>query len=127
VQAINIHNPQTCLGSIGMKLERQLPPVEIRAGGVVLPFNVYVFSDQGRPILVFHSIIADRPPGAHDAPVMESSMSGRWAAVASGMRNRGQRLLEAAVWGTENVADASATLQRFLEQSIEFPSRSTQP
>jgi hypothetical protein len=35
--------------------------------------------------------------------------------------------LEAAVWGTENVADASATLQRFLEQSIEFPSRSTQP
>jgi hypothetical protein len=58
---------------------------------------------------------------------MESSMSGRWAAVASGMRNRGQRLLEAAVWGTENVADASATLQRFLEQSIEFPSRSTQP
>ena len=127
VQAINIHNPQTCLGSIGMKLERQLPPVDIRAGGMVLPFNVYVFSDQGRPILVFHSIIADHPAGSHDAPVMESSMSGRWAAVASGMRNRGQRLLEAAVWGTENVADASATLQRFLEQSIEFPSGATKP
>ncbi len=127
VQAINIHNPQTCLGSIGMKLERQLAPVEIRASGVALPFNVYVFSDQGRPVLVFHSIIADRPAGSHDSPVMDSSMSGRWAAVASGMRNRGQRLLEAAVWGTENVAVASATLQKFLEQSIEFPSRSTQP
>ena len=127
VQAINIHNPETCLGSIGMTLVRQLPALEIRAGGMVLPFNVYLFTDQGRSILVFHSIIADRPQASHDAPMMESSMSGRWASVASGMRNRGQRLLEAAVWGTENVAEASATLQRFLEQSIDFPSPARQP
>jgi exosortase len=132
LQAINIHNPQTCLGSIGMELVRQLPLVEIRARGMVLPFNVYVFTDQGRPVLVFHSIIADRQQGSHDAPTMESSsgntsMSGRWDSVASGMRNRGQRLLEAAVWGTDNVFEASASLQRFLEQAIEAGDPSPKP
>ena len=124
VQAINIHNPQTCLGSIGLNLVRQLPPVEIRAGGMVLPFNVYVFEDQGRPLLVYHSIIADRLQESHDAPTMElasgdTTLGGRWKSVAQGTRNRGQRLLEAAVWGTDNVVEASSALQRFLEQAIE--------
>ena len=124
MQAINIHNPQTCLGSIGLNLVRQLPPVEIRAGGMVLPFNVYVFEDQGRPLLVYHSIIADRLQESHDAPTMElasgdTTLGGRWKSVAQGTRNRGQRLLEAAVWGTDNVVEASSALQRFLEQAIE--------
>lgn len=122
VQAIDIHNPRTCLGSIGLDLVRQLPPVEIRAAGATLPFNVYLFSDQGRPILVFHSIIADRPLGSHDRAMDAlsggSSLSKRWAAVAGGSRNSGQRLLEAAVWGTENVPEATDTLRRFLEQSV---------
>ena len=132
VQAIDIHNPQTCLGSIGMELERQLPPVNIRAGGLVFPFNVYIFTDNGGPILVFHSIIADRQQGSYDAPMMESgpghtSLGGRWMSVANGMRNQGQRLLEAAVWGTDNVAEASAALQRFLDQAIESSAPSPKP
>jgi len=121
VQAINIHNPQVCLGSMGLDLVRQLPPLEIRANGIAFPFNVYLFSDRGRPILVFHSIIADRPLESHDAPMMESganSLQGRWNSVVSGTRNRGQRLLEAAVWGTDNVAEASASLQQHLEKSL---------
>ena len=131
-QAINIHNPETCLGSIGMKMVRQLEPLEIRAKGIILPFNVYLFSDRGRPILVFHSIIADRQPNSHNAPMLESetgisSSEGRWAAVASGVRNRGQRLLEAAVWGTDHVAEASVVLQRYLEQSLEVGTPAVQP
>ena len=122
VQAINIHNPQVCLGSMGLELVRQLPPLEIRAKGISFPFNAYLFSDHGRPILVFHSIIADRQRESHDAPMMESgnnSLQGRWASVVSGTRNRGQRLLEAAVWGTDNVDEASASLQQYLEKSLE--------
>lgn len=123
LQAINIHNPRTCLGSIGMDLVRQLPAIEIQAAGMALPFNVYLFSDRGRPILVFHSIIADHRRESHDRRMRGSvsentSLNGRWASVASGVRNRGQRLLEAAVWGTDNVADASAGLRRFLDQAI---------
>jgi hypothetical protein len=115
-----------------MELVRQLPPIKIRAGGMVLPFNVYIFSDSGRPLLVFHSIIADRQRESHDAPMMETgsgntSLGGRWASVASGMRNQGQRLLEAAVWGTDNVDEASAALQRFLEQAIESSAPSPKP
>jgi len=130
VQAINIHNPQVCLGSIGMKWVRQLPPLAIRAKGVNLPFNVYLFSDQGRPVLVFHSIIADRPSETDDSPMMESvgnSLGGRWQSVASGTRNRGQRLLEAAVWGTDNVAEASVSLQQYLEKSLQAATPASRP
>lgn len=130
VQAINIHNPRVCLGSIGMDLVRQLPPLEIRANGIVFPFNVYLFSDRGRPILVFHSIIADRLMKSDDAPMMETgsnSLQGRWTSVVRGTRNRGQRLLEAAVWGTDNVAEASASLQQYLEKSIESGASASQP
>jgi hypothetical protein len=93
---------------------------------------VYLFSDRGRPILVFHSIIADRQPDSHNALMLESergsgSSQGRWAAVANGVRNRGQRLLEAAVWGTDHVAEASVALQRYLEQSLETGTPTVQP
>jgi hypothetical protein len=115
-----------------MKMVRQLEPLEIRAKGMILPFHVYLFSDRGRPILVFHSIIADRQPDSYNTPMLESesgisSSQGRWAAVAVGVRNRGQRLLEAAVWGTDNVAEASQALQRYLEQSLDTGTPIVQP
>jgi len=75
---------------------------------------------------------SDRQTDSHNAPMLESetgigSSQGRWAAVAGGVRNRGQRLLEAVVWGTENVAEASTALQRYLEQSLETGIPTVQP
>ena len=35
-----------------------------------------------------------------------------------GIRNTGQTLIEAAVWGTTDVEAASNTLKRFLQQSL---------
>ena len=122
VQAINIHDPRTCLGSLGMELVRQLPPVEITAGGTRLPFRVFQFSDRGRPLVVFHSIIADRHADPEDTPMEQnpetSSLQTRWQTVLRGQRNLGQRLLEAAVWDTDNATQAAATLQAFLDRSI---------
>jgi exosortase len=121
VQAIDIHDPRTCLGSLGMELVRQLPSIEIRSGGVSLPFRVFQFSDHGRPLVVFHSIIADRPAGSEDTEMDQSPASGpgaRWQAVVNGQRNPGQRLLEAAVWDTEDAAQATTMLQAFLERAI---------
>ena len=121
VQAIDIHDPRTCLGSLGMELVHQLPSIEIRSGGATLPFRVFQFSDHGRPLVVFHSIIADRPADSEDAGMDQNPASGlqaRWQAVVSGQRNLGQRLLEAAVWDTEDAAQATATLQAFLDRAI---------
>lgn len=121
VQALDIHDPRTCLGSLGMELVRQLPSVEIRSGGVNLPFRVFQFTDHGRPLVVFHSIIADRQPDPEDSDMDQkpaSALQTRWQAVVHGRRNLGQRLLEAAVWDTEDPAQATATLQAFLDRAI---------
>ncbi len=123
VQAINIHDPRTCLGSMGMELVRQLPSTGIEARGVRLPFRVFLFRDGGRPLVVFHSIIADRDDRAEDA-FMEAtngtpSGPNRWQSVLEGRRNLGQRLLEAAVWDTEDPVEAADILKKFLSQAIE--------
>jgi exosortase len=124
IQALNIHDPRTCLGSIGMEFERQLPGTVIEAGGVRFPFRVFVFRDQGRPLLVFHSVIADKRMDNHASnlqydPITEDyTTQGRWNIVKKGIRNRGQRLLEAAVWDTDNVEQATDTLTRFLEKIV---------
>jgi exosortase len=123
VQAINIHDPRTCLGSMGMELVRQLPSMEIQTRGVRLPFRVFLFRDAGRPLVVFHSIIADRSLGTEDGIVdLNSAIPGapdRVRAVLQGRRNLGQRLIEAVVWDTEDPSEAAATLQKFLDQAID--------
>jgi exosortase len=128
VQAIDIHDPRTCLGSIGMELVRQLPSMEITTAGVRLPFRVFLFRDGTRPLVVFHSRVADRSLGAEDDGMESnpgiSSEPSRWQAVRQGRRNLGQRLLEAAVWDTEDPVQAAASFQKFLDQAIEAPPRS---
>jgi exosortase/archaeosortase family protein len=123
VQAINLHDPRTCLGSLGMELVRQFPSMEIQTQGARLPFRVFLFQDGGRPLVVFHSIIADRGHGTDDAAMEPNSGiptgPNRWQAVLQGRRNLGQRLLQAAVWDTENPVEAAATFQKFLDQAIE--------
>jgi exosortase/archaeosortase family protein len=122
-QAINLHDPRTCLGSIGMELVRQLPSIEIPTPEARLPFRVFLFRDGNRPLVVFHSIIADRREDTDDEAMDPHSGiptgPNRWQAVLQGRRNLGQRLLEAAVWDTEDPFEAAATFQKFLTQAIE--------
>jgi len=129
IQALSIHDPRTCLASIGMTLESQLPSISIEAGGIHLPFQVFRFADRGRPVLVFHSIIAEGL-SASDAiqagqnPTMANyTITGRWDMVRRGIRNRGQRLIEAAVWDTADVTSAAASLQDFLDKSLSISGR----
>lgn len=124
VQALGIHDPRTCLGSLGMVLERQLPTVTLEAHGIKFPFRVFLFRDRGRAILVFHSIIAEgrKAPDALADPLDPASkdytMRGRWNTVKHGIRNQGQHLIEAAVKDTDDVASAAASLRTFLNSSV---------
>jgi exosortase len=125
IQALNIHDPRTCLGSIGMVLEKQLPSMTIQVGKESFRFRVFLFRDAGRPVLVFHSIIAGGVSTAHNYSDDETlrgeeyTLKGRWKVVTKGIRNRGQTLLEAAVWNTTDVAAATATLATFLTRAME--------
>lgn len=125
VQAVGIHDPRTCLASIGMELESQLPPLTLVVEGVAFPFRVFLFRAKGRPVLVFHAILSDSSSGeVGNAPdginhAMEDySMAGRFKMMTRGIRNSGQTLFEAAVWGTTDVAAASKSLEAFLSQAL---------
>jgi hypothetical protein len=125
IQALNIHDPRTCLASIGMVLEKQLPSLTIQVGKENFRFRVFLFRDAGRPVLVFHSIIAggtsaEHSSGDHETLSSEEyTLKGRWKVVTKGIRNRGQTLLEAAVWNTTDVATAANTLAGFLARTME--------
>lgn len=121
IQAMSIHDPRTCLASIGMVLESQLSSVILNVNGIRLPFRVFLFRDRGRPVLVFHATIADgwnnldfdkSPSGG------QYTLQGRWNNLKAGIRNQGQIVMEAAVWNTSNVNAATHQLQRFLENSL---------
>jgi len=125
IQALNIHDPRTCLASIGMVLEKQLPSLTIQVGKESFRFRVFLFRDAGRPVLVFHSIIAGGASAEHSPEANETlsgeeyTLKGRWKVVTKGIRNRGQTLLEAAVWNTTDVATAANTLADFLARTME--------
>lgn len=125
IQALNIHDPRTCLASIGMVLEKQLPSLTIQVGKESFRFRVFLFRDAGRPVLVFHSIIAGGASAEHNPMDNETlsgeeyTLKGRWKVVTKGIRNRGQTLLEAAVWNTTDVAAAANTLSSFLARNMQ--------
>lgn len=129
IQAMNIHDPRTCLSSIGMVLEKQLPSMTIPIGQEMIRFRVFIFRDGTRPILVFHSIIAEGMSSGHDwiqDNVLDQegyTLKRRWQSMTNGTRNQGQTLLEAAVWNTTDVEGAAKTLAKFLTENSE-PSRS---
>jgi exosortase len=125
IQALSIHDPRTCLASIGMVLEKQLPSVTIKIGAENFPFRVFLFRESTRPVLVFHSVIAGGRRSADSEGLDESSededytLKGRWKVVSKGIRNQGQTLIEAAVWNTSDVKSAANSLAIFLCANME--------
>lgn len=125
IQAMSIHDPRTCLASVGMVLENQLPNMRVEVSGIPIPFRVFLFRDRGRPVLVFHSIMAEERKNKdfdNDPQMGEYTLQGRWHNVKMGIRNRGQTVIEAAIWNTTDVPRALESLQSFLESSIRVES-----
>ncbi len=125
IQALGIHDPRTCLASIGMVLEKQLPSVRMKVGAETFLFRVFLFRESTRPVLVFHSVIAgggrtaDGESLAAGAQDEDYTLRGRWKVVSKGIRNQGQTLIEAAVWNTRDVERAANSLATFLNANVE--------
>ena len=125
IQAVGIHDPKTCLTSIGMELEKQLPSVRVEVKGIVFPFRVFLFRARGKPVLVFHAILSDgirHQTGLQsvetDYATADYSLIGRMNMMLMGIRNSGQTLVEGAVWGTTDTEEASEVLSRYLRNSL---------
>jgi len=126
IQALNIHDPRSCLASIGMVFEKQLPSLSIKVGKESFKFRVFLFRDSGRPLIVFHSVIAGGGRTTYKNGLNEGieeeeyTLLGRWKVVTKGIRNQGQTLIEAAVWNTDDVPQAASTLSTFLSGILEI-------
>ena len=113
------HNPEICLQGIGMKMIRELEPVNLDTGkGFSLGFRRYLFDANGRIFHVFFSV--EETMDASGSPgFLRRDAWGRIQAALAGSRNYGQRSLEIAITGVANNSDATAELARELPGLIQ--------
>jgi exosortase len=98
LQLVRSHTPDICLPAVGRTFQRELAPTRLDSTAASLPFRVYEFEQEGKPLFVFVCIQEDKfAPQADSAVPMEWSARGRLLAAWHGRRNLGQRLLELAV------------------------------
>lgn len=116
--AFIVHDPRVCLGAAGFELERPLPDWTAEANGFRIPFQRYLFRDRGRPVHVFHAVVEDdgKPSAADAAFSFDAGV--RFRNLLAGRRNQGLRVLEFAVRGPTDPAEAEAAAQQWLDRRI---------
>ncbi len=124
LQLVRSHSPEICLPAIGRTFRTARPDVNVPAGLVSLDFRSYEFEQNGRPLFVFVCIQEDKL-AASAAESEEWNMRGRLLAALHGKRNLGQRLLEIAVTGMDDFAEAKAAVAKTVGEIVakEKPTR----
>ena len=118
LQASAMHRPEVCLASIGMRLVSTLPPRTHSSGGTTIPFRAWLFEQKGIPVHVFQALLEEGSGHAAASRELDESASGRLRAVAEGRRNRGQRMIEVAVWNLPDEAAAGSALDLYLQGAL---------
>lgn len=119
-QAAIDHVPEVCLPSAGMSLVSNAGDERFKVSTLEIPFARYEFDDHGRTLYVFRCVSNDltaRAPG-QPSPI-NWSRTDRFARVLQGKRQRSdQRILEVAILGYDNQAEADTAFRRVLEKLI---------
>lgn len=116
--AFIVHDPRVCLGAAGFEFERPLPDWTAETKDFRIPFQRYLFRDRGRPVHVFHAVVLDDgSPSAADA-AFSFDAGVRFRNLLEGRRNQGLRVLEFAVRGPTDSAEAEAAAQKWLDRRI---------
>jgi exosortase/archaeosortase family protein len=118
LQLVRSHSPEICLPAIGRTFRMARPDVNLRAGTVSLDFRSYEFEQNGRPLFVFVCIQEDKRVASGPADTGEWNLRGRLRAAFQGKRNLGQRLLEIAVLGFDDFAQAGDALAKTAEEIV---------
>ena len=114
-----MHNPKACLSSIGMKLRQNLPPVTVMVHGTPVVFTAWLFESGGKPVRVYNSMMLEGlKDGDGTIMVQDDSLQSRLRNLARGIRNRGQRLIEIALWNIHDEESARKALESYLSQSV---------
>jgi exosortase len=114
------HRPDICLPASGLTMEQQTGVHLLTINGARLPIRSYRFDDDGRPLHIFYCYWDGRSSYDDDASAASEdwTVRGRLHAVWQGKRELGARMLELAVWGYENDAEAGAALTQELATII---------
>jgi exosortase len=112
LQLVRSHSPEICLPAIGRTFRMTRPDLNFTAGTVPLDFRSYEFEQNGRPLFVFVCIQEDKRAASGSPASEEWNLRGRVLAVLEGKRNLGQRLLEIAVSGLDDFAQATEAVSK---------------
>lgn len=116
LQLVRSHSPEICLPAVGRTFRAEKPALTTQAGAAPLDFRTYEFEQEGRPLFVFVCIQEDKiVPGEAE----EWNVRGRLLAAWRGKRNLGQRLLEIAVTGFADLAQAKEATAKTVAQIVE--------
>jgi len=101
-------------------MEQQSGVHLVAVNGVNLPIRSYRFDDNGRPLHIFYCYWDGRSSYINDAAAASEDWTarGRLHAAWQGKRELGARMLELAVWGHGNDAEAQAALERELAKIV---------
>ena len=118
LQLVRSHSPEICLPAIGRTFRIARPDVNLRAGAVPIEFHSYEFEQEGRPLFVFVCIQEDKRVASSALDSGEWNIEGRLRAAFQGKRNLGQRLLEIAVTGLDDFAQATEALAKTVNEIV---------
>lgn len=117
---VKVHRPEICLPASGMTLQKDNGIQPLVVNGITLPIRSYRFDDNGRLLHVFYCYWDSRTSyeSITAATAEDWTAKGRLRSAWMGRRERGARMLEFAVWGYENEADAKQGLRQQLQQIV---------
>jgi hypothetical protein len=118
LQLVRSHSPEICLPAIGRTFRTVRPSVTLSVGSAPLEFRSYEFEQNGRPLFVFVCIQEDKRLTSSPADVAEWNLRGRLRAAFHGKRNLGQRLLEIAVLGLDDFAQAADAVAKTVAEIV---------
>lgn len=117
LQLVRSHSPEICLPAVGRTFRAERPLLTTQTGPATLDFRTYEFEQEGRPLFVFVCIQEDKIP-ATAADAGEWNVRGRLLAAWRGKRNLGQRLLEIAVTGSDNLPQAREATAKAVSRMV---------
>ena len=117
---VKTHRPDICLPASGMTMVSDNGIRLLDVNGVKLPIRSYRFNARGTALHVFYCYWDARSSYESTEAANEEDWTaqGRIRAALRGRREIGAQMLELAVWGYENDAEAEAALQHQMEQVI---------
>ena len=111
------HTPEVCLPAAGKSLRSVSDESHFEVAGLSLLFRCYTTDQNGRSLFVFYALWED---GARVQRVLTQSLTwrARFDAVLERRRNPGQRVLEIAISGARDLAQAETSLREELPHLI---------